>query len=192
LAAVNGIKLQYLDWGGKGKTLLFLTGLGDTAHIFDDIAPKFTDHFRVLGLTRRGQGKSDKPEVGYDTNTLVEDIRQFLDAMNIKRVILAGHSLAGNEMTRFAELYPDQVDKLVYLDAAYNREGAAELLAHAPPLPQPSKEELSGFESLRKWCMNYYKPWTEAWEAEFRETSKFSSDGKYLSEGCRGSGANGA
>ena len=61
---VNGVRLHYLDWGGKGDTMLFLHGLGDTAHIYDDLAPKFTNQFRVLGLTRRGHGQSEKPEAG--------------------------------------------------------------------------------------------------------------------------------
>jgi pimeloyl-ACP methyl ester carboxylesterase len=61
------------------------------------------------------------PETGYDTATLVEDIRQFLDALKIQRVILVGHSIAGDELTRFAVLHPDRVIKLVYLDAAYDR-----------------------------------------------------------------------
>src|SRR5687767_833152 len=61
---VNGVKLHYLDWGGKGETMLFLHGLGDTPHIYDLIAPKFTNEFRVLGLTRRGHGQSDKPDTG--------------------------------------------------------------------------------------------------------------------------------
>src|SRR5213593_2257751 len=65
---VNGVRLHYLDWGGKGETILFLHGLGDSAHIFDDIAPKFSDHFRVLALTRRGHGLSDKPQTGYETS----------------------------------------------------------------------------------------------------------------------------
>jgi pimeloyl-ACP methyl ester carboxylesterase len=40
---VNNVRLHYLDWGGKGDTILFLHGLGDTPHIFDDIAPTFTN-----------------------------------------------------------------------------------------------------------------------------------------------------
>ena len=82
-----GVRLHYLDWGGAGETLLFLHGMGDTAHIYDELAPKFTNQFRVLGLTRRGHGESEIPETGYDTATLVEDIRQFLDARNIQRAL---------------------------------------------------------------------------------------------------------
>ena len=87
----NGIKLHYLDWAGKGESLLFLAGTTNTAHVFDDIAPKFKDRFRVLALTRRGHGQSESPATGYDIPTLVEDIRQFLDARKIKRVSLVGH-----------------------------------------------------------------------------------------------------
>src|SRR5688572_26069595 len=46
----NGVRLHFLDWGGDGETLLFLHGMGDTAHIFDEIAPKFTNEFRVMAL----------------------------------------------------------------------------------------------------------------------------------------------
>src|SRR5216684_317300 len=63
---VNGIKLHYVDWGGGGEGLLFIPGKGPTAHFFDFLAPRFTDQFRVLGLTRRGAGKSAKPKSGYD------------------------------------------------------------------------------------------------------------------------------
>ena len=116
--SVNGIRLHYVDWGGAGPSLLFLTGLGDSAHSFDRLAVGFTDRFHVLGLTRRGQGESDKPPSGYDPRSLAEDIRAFLDVMKIQRVTLAGFSVAGSEETLFAGTYPARVDKLVYLDSA--------------------------------------------------------------------------
>ena len=121
LIEVNGIRLHYLDWGGNGPILLFLAGMGCNAHIFDRIAPRFTDQFHVLALTRRGHGESDHPETGYDINTLTEDIRLFLDALKIDRVILAGHSMAGVEMSHFAAIHPERLLRLVYLDAAYYR-----------------------------------------------------------------------
>jgi pimeloyl-ACP methyl ester carboxylesterase len=117
----SGIKLQYLDWGGSGDTILFLPGFNDTAHVYDKFAPRFTDRFHVIGLTRRGVGKSDKPKDGYDASTRVEDIRQFLDALGIERVILIGHSMAGDELTLFANRYPARTIKVVYYDAAYDR-----------------------------------------------------------------------
>src|SRR5688572_1570380 len=86
LVTVNGVTLHYVEWGGKGDTLLFLTGAGASAREFDSLAQNFTDRFCVIGLTRRGQGQSEAPASGYDTDTLVEDIKHFLDAMKLSRV----------------------------------------------------------------------------------------------------------
>jgi len=55
------VRLEVLDWGGDGPPLIFLAGLGDTAHVFDTFAPKFTARHRVYGITRRGFGKSSAP-----------------------------------------------------------------------------------------------------------------------------------
>lgn len=96
---VNGVRLHYLDWGGVGEAVLFLPSFGASVHEFNDIAPQFTDKFHVLGLTRRGQAESDGPVSGYDTRSLVEDIRGFLDAKHIGRVTLVGYSVAGREET---------------------------------------------------------------------------------------------
>jgi pimeloyl-ACP methyl ester carboxylesterase len=137
---VRGIRLHYVDWGGTGPALLFLTGLGDSAHAFDALATNFTDRFHVRGLTRRGQGQSDKPPSGYDPRSLAEDIRAFLDVLRIDRVTLVGFSAAGSEQTRFAGLYPDRVDRLVYLDAAEDYKSGRELATNPRtkyPLPLP-------------------------------------------------------
>src|SRR4030095_12925698 len=117
----NGIRMNYLDWGGTGDVVILLAGLGNDAHVFDDFAPGFTDKFHVIGLTRRGFGETEWPAKGYETTTRVEDIRAFMDAQKITRAHLIGHSLAGDEMTQFATLYPQRVMKMVYLDADHDR-----------------------------------------------------------------------
>ena len=129
---VNGIRLHYLDWGGKGPALIFLTGMGCSAYIFNKFAPLFTDKFRVLALTRRGQGDSDYPDTGYDADTLIEDIRQFMDHLDIEKAILAGHSLAGVELTHFAATYPNRVEKLNYLDALDDRREESAIMEQNP------------------------------------------------------------
>ena len=130
-----GVRLHYLDFGGRGPTLLFLPGLGNTAHAFDDFAPRFTDRYHVVALTRRGFGESDHPTTGYDIPRLVEDIRQAIDRLQLGKVALIGHSIAGEEMTRFAATYPDRVTSLVYLDAAYDRIAADSALQEVFPTP---------------------------------------------------------
>lgn len=131
----NGVKLHYLEWsGGKDGVLLMLAGLGHDAHVFERFAVRFTDRYRVLALTRRGYGESGKPKTGYDVKTRIEDVRRFLDALGVAKVTLVGHSIAGDELTAFAAAYPARVDKVVYLDAAYDRSKTGTLIADDPGL----------------------------------------------------------
>jgi pimeloyl-ACP methyl ester carboxylesterase len=144
----NRIKLHYLDWGGTGDTILFLSGFNDTAYVYDQFAPRFIDRFHVIGLTRRGVGESDKPKDGYDTSTRVEDIRQFLDSLRISRVTLIGHSMAGDELTLVASRYPQRLVKLVYLDAAYDRTPEGWIDGLSDPTNKPGMMQRMRMEAL--------------------------------------------
>ena len=130
------VQLEVLDWGGTGPPLVFLSGLQDVAHGFDDFAPQFSDRHHVIGITRRGYGASSQPPSGYDVASRVADLRAVLDSLHLERVALVGHSIAGDELTGFAAAYPDRVSALVYLDAAYDHSDIATLLAGSPP-PAP-------------------------------------------------------
>jgi pimeloyl-ACP methyl ester carboxylesterase len=167
----NGVKLHCLDWGGQGETILFLAGLGSTAHIFDELAPELTNDFRVLAMTRRGFGQSEKPANGYDATNLVNDIAGLMDALKVDRVILAGHSLAGQEMTRFAVKYPQRVRRLVYLDAAYDYSlGRDVIMRFQALLPRPTKEDQETFSRLLDWHRTHSPAWNRASENDFRAT----------------------
>ena len=170
---VNGIRLHYLDWGGSGPTLIFLTGMGCSAYIFNKIAPRFTDKFRVLALTRRGQGDSDYPETGYDADTLVEDIRQFMDALQVEKASLAGHSLAGVELTHFAATYPTRVEKLIYLDALDDRRAEATIMEQNPLRNIEIKKEASTPHTVEEYIADmkrdfprFAEIWSELWDEE--------------------------
>ena len=187
--SVNGINLHYLDWGGNGDVLLFLAGMGCNAHIFDDFAPKFTDSFHVIALTRRGHGESDHPETGYDVDTLTEDIRQFLDVLGIKRVILAGHSMANVELSHFSALYPERVLKLIFLDAAYDRASATrkEMVENSPfrhiQFPGMDVDYYSPedyFAAMRRAYPSFAIIWNEAMEQQSLHEITQAPDGKII------------
>lgn len=186
---VNGINLHYLDWGGSGEVLLFLAGMGCNAHIFDHLAPRFTDYFHVMALTRRGHGESDHPETGYDVDTLTEDIRQFLEALGIKKVILAGHSMANVELSHFSALYPERVLKLIFLDAAYDRHSATykDMVENSPikrikfpglDLDYYSPEEY--FAAMQRAYPSFALIWTEAMEEQSLHEITKAPDGKIV------------
>ena len=116
----HGVAVEVLDWGGRGRPLVFLAGLGNSPHVYDTFAPAFTDCFRVYGITRRGFGHSTGLPVD-DPVTLVSDLRTVLDSLRLSRVVLVGHSIGGEELTGLGSTYPDRCEALVYLDAAYDR-----------------------------------------------------------------------
>jgi len=186
---VNGIRLHYLDWGGNGPALLFLTGLGNSAHIYDQFAPRFTDKFHVLALTRRGHGDSDYPETGYDVDTLTEDVRQAMDSLDIDKAILVGHSMANVELCHFAALHPERVLKLVFLDAAYDRSSSVfkAMVGKSPlkniPIPGANDDHYSIEEyiaSIKKSYPYWAAIWGEVIEEEILHAVKTSPDGKIV------------
>ncbi len=116
------VKLEVLDWGGTGRPLVLLAGLGNTAHVFDNFAPKLTPQYHVYGITRRGFGGSSEPKPddgNYSADRLGDDVLAVLNALKIERPVLVGHSIAGEELSSVGSRYPKRVAGLVYLDAGY-------------------------------------------------------------------------
>lgn len=117
------VKLEVLDWGGTGRPLILLAGLGDDAHVFDTFAPKFVPAYHVYGITRRGFGKSSAPAPdctgNYSADRLGDDVLAVMDALKIDRPVLVAHSLGGEELSSIGTRYPGKVAGLIYLDAGY-------------------------------------------------------------------------
>ena len=94
----RNVKLEVLDWGGSGRAVVLLAGGGDTAHVFDDFAPKLTAHNHVYGITRRGFGASGYAEPKNISDPLGEDVLAVIDALKLEKPSLVGHSIAGAEI----------------------------------------------------------------------------------------------
>jgi pimeloyl-ACP methyl ester carboxylesterase len=142
----TGNKIEVLDWGGKGEAIIFLTGLSHNAHVFDDFAPRFTDRYHVYGMTRRGYGASEITKHGYSTDTLVQDIFRVVEGLGIKKVILIGHSIAGDELSRFASSYPDRTSRVVFLDAAFSHNETDEKVPVRPAFPPPTEADKASIQ----------------------------------------------
>lgn len=113
------VKLETLDWGGTGRPVVLLAGAGNSAHVFDEFAPKLTDRYHVYGITRRGFGNSSAPTWGYLADSLADDVLAVLDSLGLQRPVLIGHSIAGEELSSIGSRHPERVAGLVYLDAGY-------------------------------------------------------------------------
>jgi pimeloyl-ACP methyl ester carboxylesterase len=115
----KGVQLEVLDWGGLGRPLVMLSGLGNTAHVFDKFALKLAGTYHVYGITRRGYGASSVPTSGYSADRLGDDVLAVLDSLKLSRPVLVGHSIAGEELSSIGSRHPEKVAGLVYLDAGY-------------------------------------------------------------------------
>jgi non-heme chloroperoxidase len=113
------VKLEVLDWGGSGRPVVLLTGLGNNAHIFDKFAPKLTGAYHVYGITRRGYGASSAPASGYSADRLGDDVLAVMDSIKVNKPVLVGHSIAGEELSSIGSRHPEKVAGLIYLDAGY-------------------------------------------------------------------------
>jgi pimeloyl-ACP methyl ester carboxylesterase len=163
------VRLEVLDWGGSGRAVILLAGAGNTAHVFDDFAPKLAGRWHVYGITRRGYGASGQPASGYDDQRLADDVVQAMDALKIAAPVLVGHSMAGGELTTIGRQHPDRITGLVYLDALGDpRDWTAsdpkymELARKLPPpmrapAPPLSEEESKSFSGYRAWQMRAQK-----------------------------------
>jgi pimeloyl-ACP methyl ester carboxylesterase len=116
------VKLEVLDWGGTGRPMILLTGLGNNAHVFDRLAPKLSTSYHVYGITRRGYGLSSAPvpsDDNYSADRLGDDVLAVIAALKLDRPIVAGHSIAGEELSSIGSRHPEKVAGLIYLDAAF-------------------------------------------------------------------------
>ncbi len=155
----KNVRLEVLDWGGSGSPIVLLAGGGDTAHVFDDFAPKLTAGHHVYGITRRGFGASGYSTTENPADRLGDDVLTVLDSLKLNRAILIGHSIAGAELSSVANSHPDRIAGLVYLDAAYsyafdNGEGASikEIQKlQGPQPPPPANMDLASFHALQKY-----------------------------------------
>jgi non-heme chloroperoxidase len=159
ISVAQDVRLEVLDWGGSGRPLVLLAGGGDTAHAFDDFAPKITSDFHVYGITRRGFGESTFAPVTSGAATFGDDVVAVLDALKLERPILAGHSIAGQELSSIGTRYPNRVAGLVYFDAAYQYafdNGKVPTFEEIsaigfPQTAPPTEADLATFDALRQY-----------------------------------------
>jgi non-heme chloroperoxidase len=152
------VQLEVLDFGGQGSPVLLLAGLGATAHSYDELAPLLAQKHRVFAMTRRGTGYSSRPDSGFDTPRLAQDVLQVMDALKLPRALLVGHSIAGEELTWLGGHHSERFNGLVYLDAAYDRSGNAVMksresvlsrrLPPEPPIPPDAMRNYPAMSAL--------------------------------------------
>ncbi len=100
---------------GSGPPILLLHGLASTHRWWDLVVPHLT-RFRVVRFDLRGHGQSTTPPGGYTIARLAADARAVLDARDLDRVVVAGHSLGGAVALHLAATAPERVAALACVE----------------------------------------------------------------------------
>lgn len=106
---LNQMRFHYLHWnlGDTGRPALLLHGLASNARIWDLTAPYLVERGLLpLAPDLRGHGLTDKPEGDYGFDTFHRDLLAFVNAMELDRPIIVGHSWGGMLALDFAARFP--------------------------------------------------------------------------------------
>jgi pimeloyl-ACP methyl ester carboxylesterase len=116
---INGLQLHYLDWGDSGsQPMLLLHGFMSCAHAWDDFASNFSTRYRIVVLDQRGHGESQWPgDPAYTLDDHFSDIACFVDTLNLKNLIMVGHSMGGRNALFYTSCIPLNIERLILVDA---------------------------------------------------------------------------
>jgi pimeloyl-ACP methyl ester carboxylesterase len=123
LVDVGGLAVHLRDEGPRTDTtpLLFIHGLGSSLHTWQGWAAALRGQRRVIRFDLPGAGLTGPFPEGqpqdYRSEALARFTLQLMDQMQLKRVVLVGHSLGGEVAWQLASRQPDRVERLVLLDA---------------------------------------------------------------------------
>ncbi|GAB5456178.1 MAG: alpha/beta hydrolase [Henriciella sp.] len=112
------LTLSYAEWGeATAPPLVLVHGGRDQKRSWDRVAARLAKTYRVIAFDLRGHGQSDWVSDGdYGVMDHVYDLTSLVDALELERFTLLGHSLGGNITLRFAGLFPDRIEKLVAIE----------------------------------------------------------------------------
>lgn len=105
---------------GEGQPLVILHGLFGNSDNWQTHAKKLSEYFQVILVDQRNHGHSEwSDDFSYDI--LAEDLHELITVLDLKRVMLLGHSMGGKTIMRYAQLHPERIDKLIVADMGVKR-----------------------------------------------------------------------
>jgi non-heme chloroperoxidase len=143
----DGTDIYYKDWG-SGQPVVFSHGWPLSADAWD-VQMVFLGErgYRVIAHDRRGHGRSSQTWNGNDMDTYADDLAQLIESLDLKDIVLVGHSTGGGEVTRYIGRH------------GTGRVAKAVLLGAVPPLmlktdANPGGLPLEVFDGLRASTFN--------------------------------------
>jgi pimeloyl-ACP methyl ester carboxylesterase len=115
-ADVNGIRMHYLE-AGQGPPVILLHGYAQNSHMWRPAMKELAKTHRVIAPDLRGFGDSTKAECCYDKKSMAVDVHELAKQLGISHAGVAGHDIGLMVAYAYAAQWPQEVDRLVLLDA---------------------------------------------------------------------------
>lgn len=179
----GGQRTHYLDVPGGEPPLVLLHGLSANAHEFGGLtAAGLSPAHRVIAPDLRGRGRSDKPAGGYRMSDHASDVIALLDALDLDRVVLAGHSFGGFLAIYLAAHHPQRVARLIVIDAALQlHPRAAELLKPSLDRLGRTSPSVDAYIAELRAAPFLQGQWDDAIEGYYRAEIGHEADGSVRS-----------
>ena len=115
-ANVNGVRLHYLV-AGKGDPVILLHGYAQNSHMWRPLMAPLAKTHTIIAPDLRGFGQSSKPVTGFDKKTMAQDVHALAISLGLRRIVIVGHDIGLMVAYAYAAQYPNEVDRIVLMDA---------------------------------------------------------------------------
>jgi pimeloyl-ACP methyl ester carboxylesterase len=113
---VNGIKMSYLV-AGRGDPIVLLHGFAETSHMWRPLIEQLAKNHEVIAPDLRGFGSTSTPESGYTKKEMAQDVHALVKSLGYSKIRLVGHDIGLMVAYAYAAQYPDEVERLVLMEA---------------------------------------------------------------------------
>ncbi len=163
----QSLQMAYMDVepaNYNGKNVILFHGKNFNGYYWKDVIQFLVeDGYRVIVPDQIGWGRSSAPNIHYSFHLLAENSSKLLDHLGINKINVIGHSMGGMLAARFAIMYPETVEKIIF----ENPIGLEDYRTFVPYLTLPEllqKEQAATYESMKKYQMTYYPVWQPEYE----------------------------
>lgn len=157
-------QIAYIDEGKGEQTVILVHGLASNAGFWRYNIPDLSKYFRVIAVDLPGYGKSQKGDYPYSISFYAEQLKNLIKELNLKNVVLVGHSMGGQIGIKFAIKYPSVLSKLVLASPAGFEEfqkGEGDWLRSVMTM---TAVKSTTEEGIRRNLSNNFFNWDDTWE----------------------------
>ena len=155
---LDSINISYIKEGEGEKTLLFIHGLSSNSDAWAKNIESLKDDYTCIAIDLPGYGKSSKPDADYTPTYFAKTIHQFIEKLELKNIILIGHSMGGQASIKFATTYPNTIEKLILVAPAgleqFRDENAKFMKAFFTP---ESVKNTPDAQIEKNYALNFYE-----------------------------------